>query len=88
MPIPTIPRKLYWEHYGADFEQAVRWGTWKARCKPDKKLFELYDLARDPAESDNVAEQQPKVVAELRQFMDSAHHPSANWPREPLKKAK
>ncbi len=81
-------RKLYWEQYSGGFEQAARWGAWKARWKPGKKPFELYDLGGDPLESRNVADEHPDVVAELKRFMEASHHPSPNWLREPLTKAK
>ncbi len=46
---------------------AVARGPWKLVVAEDPKLpTELYDLARDPGETANVAARQPAVVAELR----------------------
>jgi arylsulfatase A-like enzyme len=54
---------------GAD-KVAVRWGSWKliANEEPDTARadrFELYDLARDPAEGADLSESRPEVVEYL-----------------------
>ena len=52
---------LYWEHTG---NAAIRRGPWKmARHFPDE--WELYDIARDRSEIENVAADHPDVVDEL-----------------------
>ncbi len=44
---------------------AVRAGAWKLLCEYDGAKAELYDLAKDRAETTNVAGQNPEVVARL-----------------------
>jgi len=44
---------------------AMRDGNWKLLLNPDRSRVELYDLARDPGESDNVASDHADVVARL-----------------------
>ena len=57
---------LYWEYVGG---QAVRLGDWKGlRFSLDEPL-QLYDLAADPAESNDVAGDHPEVVARLERIM-------------------
>lgn len=64
---------LYWEIAGAT---AIRQGTWRAvRPKPNAK-WELYDLAKDPSESENVATTHPDMVAKLGALATAAHAPA------------
>src|SRR5688500_4036648 len=92
--LPTIlgrrqesDRMLYWEQYSGGFGQAARWGRWKG-IRVEGKPFELYDLATDPEEKKNVAPANAAIVAKIAAFMDSAHVPSVNWPRQPARAAK
>ena len=67
---------LYWEDRG---QLAVREGNWKAvrtrsrRGKPGK--WELYDLAADLAETTNLAEKHPDILARLQRHAEEAHEP-------------
>jgi arylsulfatase len=57
----TSPRELWWLHEG---NRALREGDWKivaARGDP----WELYDLSRDRAESNNLAAQHPEKVQQM-----------------------
>ena len=69
---------LYWEATGTQqniLQQAVRWGNWKAvRNRPSDPL-ELYDLARDPGETRNVAGQHPEVMQRIAAICQEAHTP-------------
>ena len=47
--------------------RAVREGGWKLVAAPDK-AWELYDLARDRTELDDVAASHPEIVARLSQY--------------------
>ena len=71
---------LYWEFYEQGSRQAVRMGNWKAIRQP---MFtgpiELYNLEDDLGEENNVAEQHPEVVEDMRRTMEKAHQPSPLW---------
>ncbi len=69
---------LYWEH--ARRMQAVLFGNWKAvRPKPDAPV-QLYDLAADPDESDDLAAARPEVAAHAVELMQTARTPSESFP--------
>jgi arylsulfatase A len=71
---------FYWEFHERGFQQAVRMGDWKAiRLKPGAPL-ELYNLARDQAETQDVASANPSVVAKVEAYLKTARTPSAQWP--------
>jgi arylsulfatase A len=66
---------LYWEYHAFKGMQAVRMGDWKAvrqriRVQDDSPV-ELYNLAIDLSESNDVAKEHPDVVAAARAVMDS-----------------
>ena len=63
---------LYWELGG---QVAVRAGHWKAVRPGKDRPFELYDLARDPSEQNDLAAGQPDRLAQLIQFASEAHEP-------------
>jgi arylsulfatase A len=69
---------LYWEATGTQqniIQQAVRWGNWKAvRNRPGDPM-ELYDLARDLGETQNVADQHPEVMQRITAICREAHSP-------------
>jgi len=56
---------------------ALRDNQWKAHLRGDQ--FSLYDLSRDPSESNNVAGRYPRQARqyhnELRQWIESVHEP-------------
>lgn len=66
---------LYWEFHGRwDGAQAARMGDWKAvrlggHLDPAAPI-ELYDLATDIGEEEDVAESNPEVVKKVKEFMD------------------
>ena len=64
------PRALYWHypHYanqGGKPGGAIREGDWKLVEFFENGRLELFDLAKDPSESNNLAEKQPEKVREL-----------------------
>jgi len=73
-------RFLYWEFYEPSFEQAVRWGKWKAVRHGRKGVLELYDLSRDPAETVNIAAQHPEVLERIEEYIRKTHTPSSEYP--------
>ena len=71
---------LYWEfHEGSATRQALRSRYWKAvRLKPSAAI-ELYDLATDIAETKNVADDNPKIIARMEEHLKSARTESPFW---------
>ena len=53
---------MYWEHQG---NRAVRRKNWKAVWDQDARKWELYDIATDRVERNDMAERQPKVLRRL-----------------------
>lgn len=73
-------RFLYWEFFERGFQQAVRWGKWKAiRSKPGQPL-ELYDLSNDIAETQDLAADHPDIVARIEAYLKTARTESPNFP--------
>ncbi len=76
---------LYWEYHGlAKGAQAVRLGDWKGvRLGGHEDAgapIELYDLAADPGETQNVAADHPDIVARVRTIMESrTESPVTRW---------
>jgi arylsulfatase len=55
------PQPICWEHEG---NRAIREGQWKLVAK-ENQPWELYDMAADRTEMNNLAAQQPGKVKEL-----------------------
>lgn len=73
-------RYLYWEFHEAGGRIAVRKGKWKGvrynvLKQPNRKM-ELYDLSKDPGESQNLASEYPEIVQEIEAIMKQARTPS------------
>lgn len=67
---------LYWEFPGYGGQQAVRLGDWKAIREQMQKgnlKIQLFDLAKDPAEHDDVSATHPDIVARVREIMKTEH---------------
>ena len=75
---------FYWElHQGTTRPtplSAVRFGQWKALRENPAAPIELYDLATDSAEANNLAAKNPEVVAKAEALMKEAHRDDPNWP--------
>lgn len=71
---------LYWEFHEGGSKQAVRMGDWKAVRKSPGTPLELYDLATDLGETNNVAAAQPKIVAKIEDYLKTARTESEYWP--------
>ena len=63
---------LYWE-FGP--QTAVRVKNWKGIQPKRRAEWELYDLSQDPSEQHNLAEQQPDLVKQMKQFAVESHEP-------------
>ncbi len=78
------PRKpLVWEFRGYGGQQAIRLGEWKGvrqRLLRKNLHLELYNLAEDPEEKNDVSDAHPEVVAELTQILAREHMPSKLFP--------
>ena len=72
------PRFLYWEFFERGFEQAVRYGKWKA-VKAHGKT-ELYDLQKDLGEVNDVAKQNPAIIQKIDAYLSNNRTESPFWP--------
>lgn len=74
---------LYWEFAGYGGQQAVRQGDWKALrqdLRRGNRQWQLYNLAEDLAESRDLAEQRPAIVAQLASVAENAREDSPLFP--------
>ena len=72
---------LYWEFPEYGGQQAVRLGDWKGIRRDMQQgslRIELYNLATDPREQSDVADQHPEVVAQIEAIMEAEHEPPTN----------
>ncbi|MBL0160499.1 MAG: arylsulfatase [Bryobacterales bacterium] len=71
---------FYWEFHESGFDQAVRMGNWKGIRKGPKSPLELFDLAADLGERNNVAAAHADVVRQIEQWMATARTDDPEWP--------
>ncbi len=72
---------MYWEFHERGSSQAVRLGKWKAIRKPmHTGPVELYDIAVDPGEAEDLSKLHPDLTEAAIALMDKAHEPDPNWP--------
>lgn len=74
---------LYWEFPSYSGQQAVIAGEWKAvRQNLAKGVVktELYHLAKDESEKEDVSAKHPEVLARLEKLMKDQHTPSPDFP--------
>jgi arylsulfatase A-like enzyme len=82
---------LYWEFHEKGGRQALRKDDWKLVkyevFNPEKTTAELYNLATDPGEENNVAAENPEIVNQLMELINSARTDSEVFPfQSPLAK--
>jgi arylsulfatase A-like enzyme len=70
---------FYWELHEGRPLQAVRFGQWKAVRNGPGADLELFDLAKDSAETTDLAASQPALVAKATALMKQARVDDPNW---------
>jgi arylsulfatase len=78
---------LYREFPSYGGQQSIRVGQWKAirqNMTRGNLDIELYNLAEDIGEQDDVADQHPEVVSQLAKLMEQEHTPSKLFPLIPI----
>jgi arylsulfatase A len=75
---------FYWEFHENDGRQAISWKNWKAIrlnvSTANPSPVELYDIAKDPEEKNNLAGQYPDIVKKMYGWMMKAHVYNQEWP--------
>jgi arylsulfatase A len=75
---------LYWEFHEKNGRQAIRKGDWKLVrydvFSPEKTTTELYNIAIDPAEKENIAAEHMAMTEELLHLMKDARTESPVFP--------
>ena len=71
---------LYFEFYEQGSRQSVRFGQWKAIREPMLTgSVQLFDLAKDIGETNNLANQHPDIVKQAMGYLNEAHVDDPNW---------
>ena len=77
---------LYWEFHERGGSKALRKGKWKLiglhTLEPETTTYELYDISRDPGETNDLAASNPKIVAAMRRDMERSRLPARDFPFE------
>lgn len=77
---PEQSPDLYWAFYERGAARALLHARrWKVVHQPLKSEPRLYDLVADPAERNDLAAQEPELLAELIERMDAADVPGEGW---------
>ncbi|HET6575880.1 MAG TPA: arylsulfatase [Fimbriiglobus sp.] len=82
---------LYWEFPAYGGQQAVRAGDWKAvrqNLAMGGIKTELYNLAKDPNETTDVAARNPDVLKRLEAILREQHTPSEAFPLQTVDRRK
>jgi arylsulfatase len=78
---------LLWDFNGYGGQQAVRLGDWKGvrrNIHRGNTKIELYNLATDVSETQDVAAQHPDLVKRIEKILSEQHVPSALFPLKAL----
>lgn len=77
-------KHLYWEFHEQNGKQAIRFGDWKGIrlnvYDNPKAQIELYDLSKDIKELNNVADENPEIVAQIETLMETARTENPDFP--------
>ena len=71
---------LYWEFPESQGQLAIRLGNWKfirRELVGDNPTLELYDLATDPEEANNVASEHPEIIEKALAVFQQEHTEAA-----------
>lgn len=68
---------FYWELNG---QQAVRFGQWKAVRNAITQPIEIYDLGKDPGETNDLAISHPELVVKAGELFIQSRREDPNWP--------
>jgi len=75
---------LYWEFPIKGYQIAIRHGQWKAIKtgleENPRASWQLYNLAVDTDESDDIAAEHPEILEQMDKFVSEAHEPSEHFP--------
>ena len=75
---------LYWGFGEGSGSRAVRMGNWKGAIYNIRKgndIIELYNLDNDLHEENDVAAENPEVVAKIRAIMEQEHEAATHYPK-------
>lgn len=80
-PQPELEeRPLYWEFHEGQFGQAIRLGPWKAVRQNPSDAIELYHIATDSGESNDLAPLYPELIAQMDDLFRTMREPTPIWP--------
>ena len=93
--LPTLTGKgrqrkhefLFWDFNGYGGQQAVRLGDWKGvrrNLQRGASKIELYNLANDIGEQNDLADQRPEIARRVAAIMEREHSPSEAFPMKGL----
>lgn len=80
--LPSPHKSLYWDYghcRGKAYSQAVRMGDWKGIRPANTGRMELYDLAKDIGEKNDLAASHPEVVQQIGDIMDKSVIPHPRY---------
>ncbi|MFS4416410.1 arylsulfatase [Maribacter sp. 2307ULW6-5] len=76
-------RHLYWEFHEKGGRQALRKDDWKLvryNIRDNGGTYELYDLSKDPSEQNDLAQERPEKLNELKDIMQNSRTTSEDFP--------
>ena len=79
-PQDLSARFHYWEFHERGFQQAARWGPWKAVRRALGGPLELYHLTADAGEQYDLSGYYPEVVSRFESYLATARTDSPQWP--------
>jgi arylsulfatase A len=72
---------LFWEFANAQItSRAARMGKWKGVQSTSDSPWELYDLEKDPEESNNIIQEHPEIVEEVDAYIVNARTERRSYP--------